>query len=107
MSGTLVGPDSADYAAAVRPSNSVTQQRPAWVAVITDPDDVTRVVEEVVTLTPPSGGFLEIVPQATGHGAGAPVGAGAVLVDTSRLASVVIDASSRTATVGAGATWRP
>ncbi|MEU0335978.1 FAD-binding protein [Streptomyces sp. NPDC006193] len=105
MSSTLVGPDSAEYAAATRPSNSVTPQQPARVAPVAGPDDIARALEEVATLARTSGELLQIVPQATGHGAGAPVGAGAVLLDTSRLTDVVIDPSSRTATVGAGATW--
>lgn len=102
---TLVDAMSDSYAAATRPSNSVTQQRPAWVAAVTGPEDITRTLGEVATLTQPSGEPLEIVPQATGHGAGALVGAGAVLLDTSRLTDVVVDPASRVATVGAGATW--
>jgi FAD/FMN-containing dehydrogenase len=105
VSSTLVGADSAAYAAATRPSNSVTAQHPARVATVGAPEDVARAVDEVATLARSSGEALELVPQATGHGAGAPVGAGAVLLDTSRLTDVVVDPAARTATVGAGATW--
>ncbi|MFI7231504.1 FAD-binding oxidoreductase [Nonomuraea angiospora] len=59
----------------------------------------------MAALAQSSGTPLEIVPQATGHGAGAPVGKGSVLLDTSRLADVSIDPESRVAVVGAGATW--
>lgn len=105
MISTLVGADSPDYAAATRPSNSVAAQRPAWVAAVTSPAQLTRAVEQVNAVMRGAGEVLEIVPQATGHGAGAPVGRQQVLLDTSRLADVVVDPARRTATVGAGATW--
>lgn len=105
MSSTVAGAGSADYAAATRPSNSVKQQRPARTAVVTDPQQITSVFEEVSSLRQSSGAPMEIVVQATGQGAGAPVDAGAVLLDTSRLTDVVIDPALRVATVGAGATW--
>jgi FAD/FMN-containing dehydrogenase len=43
--------------------------------------------------------------QATGHGANAPMDGG-LLVSTRRMNAVSVDPRSRTATVGAGATWR-
>lgn len=48
---------------------------------------------------------LCIAVQASGHGAGAPVGPDQLLIDTSALTTVHIDATARTARVGAGATW--
>ena len=52
-----------------------------------------------------TGRVLTVVPQATGHGAGATVDEDVVLFDTSKLDSVTIDPQTRVATVGAGATW--
>ncbi|MEU8149416.1 FAD-dependent oxidoreductase [Nonomuraea sp. NPDC048901] len=101
----LVDADSDGYAAATRPRNSSIKQRPARVAVVSRPEDIAPTLDEVAALARSSGTPLEIVPQATGHGAGAPVGKGVVLLDTSRLTDVSIDPESRVAVVGAGATW--
>ncbi|WP_440105440.1 FAD-binding oxidoreductase [Streptosporangium sp. H16] len=101
----LVDADSDGYAAATRPHNSSIKQRPARVAVVSRPEDIAPALDEVAALARSSGTPLEIVPQATGHGAGAPVGEGAVLLDTSRLTDVSFDPESRVAVVGAGATW--
>lgn len=87
------------YARAIRPHNSATTQQPALVAAPQTAEDVGAVVNEAVRRG------LEVVPQASGHGAGAVVGAGALLLDTSALRSVSIDPERRTATVGSGATW--
>ena len=48
---------------------------------------------------------MNIVPQATGHGVSGDIGDDSLLVDTSALVDVVVDARSRTAQVGAGAVW--
>jgi hypothetical protein len=93
------------YAAATQPHNSSVEQRPARVAVINHPEDLAPALEAVTALAQSSGAALEVVPQATGHGAGAPVGDGAVLFDTSHLTHISIDPQARVATVGAGATW--
>lgn len=105
MNSPLAGVDSPDHAAAIHPSNSVTPQRPGWVATITAPGDLSRTLTAVGELVRSSGQALQVVPQATGHGAGAPVGDTDVLLDTSRLTDVVVDPASRTVSVGAGATW--
>ena len=101
----LVNSDSAAYATATRPHNSSVDQRPARVAVVSRPEEIPATLDEVAALALSTGTPLEIVPQATGHGAGAPVGREAVLLDTSALAQVSIDPGSRVAVVGAGATW--
>lgn len=101
----LVDANSEAYAAATRPHNSSIEQRPARVAVASRPQDIALALEEVAALEQSSGTRLEIVPQATGHGAGAPVGEGAVLLDTSALTDISIDPVRRVAQVGAGATW--
>jgi FAD/FMN-containing dehydrogenase len=93
------------YAAATQPHNSSVEQRPARVAVISRPEDLAPALKAVDALAQSSEAELEVVPQATGHGAGAPVGDDAVLFDTSRLNHISIDPQTRVATVGAGATW--
>ena len=93
------------YTGATRPHTSSTEQRPARVALIERPADLPAVLDEVGVLARSTGRALTVVPQATGHGAGGTVDDGVVLLDTSRLASVVIDPEARVATVGAGATW--
>src|SRR4051812_18931695 len=101
----LVDAHSDLYAAATRPHNSSVAQRPARVAIVSGPDDIAPALDEVAALATSSGPPLEVVPQATGHGAGAPVAEGAVLLDTSRLTGVSIDPAARVAVVGAGAAW--
>ena len=96
---------STGYAAATRPHNSSVEQRPARVAVLASPADIAPALAEVADLAQASGIPLEVVPQATGHGAGAPVDEHAVLLDTSGLTAVSIDPTARVAVVGAGATW--
>jgi len=98
--------DSTDkYSSAVRPHNSASIQRPARVARIGSPADIAAALDDVAALELSLGRRLEIVVQATGHGAGAPVDGTTVLFDTSALDGVTIDPESRVATVGAGATW--
>ncbi|MCZ2850524.1 FAD-binding oxidoreductase [Modestobacter sp. VKM Ac-2978] len=101
----LVDATSDRYAAATRPHNSSREQRPTRVAVVARPEDIAPALDEVAALARSSGTPLEVVPQATGHGAGAPVNDGAVLLDTSGLTDVSIDPTSRVAVVGAGTTW--
>ena len=101
----LLDADTDAYAGATRPHPSSTEQRPARGALIERPDDLPAVLDEVAALARTLGRDLTVVPQATGHGAGATVDDGVVLLDTSRLASVVIDPDARVATVPAGATW--
>jgi len=101
----LVNSNSDGYAAATRPHNSSVEQHPVRVAIAAHPQDIATALDEVAALAQSSGTALEVVPQATGHGAGAPVGADSVLLDTSRLTDISIDPDSRVAVVGAGATW--
>ncbi|ABS03688.1 FAD-binding oxidoreductase [Kineococcus radiotolerans] len=101
----LVAADSQAYTAATQPHNSSVQQRPVRVAAASHPQDLAVALAEVAALERSLGRSLEVVPQATGHGAGAPVGNSAVLLDTSQLTDVVIDPEARIAVVGAGATW--
>jgi FAD/FMN-containing dehydrogenase len=93
------------YAAATRPHTSSVEQHPARVAMITDPGDLPVALYEVTELERTTGRPLRVMPQATGHGAGAPVDENVIIFDTSRLTDVTIDPAARTAVVGAGATW--
>ena len=87
------------YTAATTPDNSSFPQQPAAVVQAHSADDVAR----AITVASRSGS--RVVVQATGHGAARPVGAEAVIVDTSALDAVDVDASARTARVGTGARW--
>ncbi|OPX13195.1 hypothetical protein B1790_00490 [Mycobacterium sp. AT1] len=95
----LSPPDSAAYRAATTPHNATVVQRPAKVAQVRSADDVGDAVRWAAKHD------LRVAVQASGHGAGAPIGAEHLLVDTSGLNSVDVDAAGRVARVGAGATW--
>ncbi len=101
----LLNPGSDAYEAATRPHNSSLTQRPARVAAVTDPADLSTVLADVAALSRSEGRSRTVVAQATGHGAGAAVGDDVVLLDTSGLSTVSVDPQRRVATVGAGATW--
>jgi FAD/FMN-containing dehydrogenase len=74
-------------------------QQPAAVAKPTRDEQVAEVVRWA------SERGLVVAAQASGHGAGAPIGSDTVLVDTSGLDTVAIDADARTGHAGAGTTW--
>jgi FAD/FMN-containing dehydrogenase len=88
-----------EYATATQPHNAATSQRPAFVAIPVNGDEIG----DVMSAAEERG--LVVVPQATGHGAGVVVGSDVLLLDTSRLSAISIDADARVATVGSGATW--
>jgi len=94
----LSPPDSVEYRA--RPTRTTPRScsvRPWW---------LTRAAPRR-SRKPCSGraAHLGVAVQASGHGAGAPIESDRVLVDTSGLNAVHIDARARIAHVGAGATW--
>ena len=97
--GTVYRPGTEQYATSTSPDNSSFPQRPDAVVRPRTTDDVAA----AVTLARALG--LRVGVQATGHGAGSPLGDGLVLVDTSALDAVSIDPTTRTARVGAGVTW--
>ena len=101
----LLGYDSDGIRSATRPHNSATTQRPAAVAVISAPAEIPDALDAVSVLARSSQARLEVVPQATGHGAGAVVDERSVLLDTSPLASSRSIRRIGSRTVGAGATW--
>jgi FAD/FMN-containing dehydrogenase len=88
-----------EYTTATTPANSVARQHPAFVARPTDAGEAAAVIREAAARN------LRIVPQATGHGAGAEIGPDTLLVDTSGLDFIQVDADARVARTGAGATW--
>ena len=97
LPGRVFAPDTDAYQDATTPRNATARQRPAAVVAAHSPEDVA----ECLRAAAPSG--LRVVVQATGHGAAGAVGADAMLLDTSRLATVEVDAGRRVARVGAGA----
>ena len=97
--GLLAQPGSDQYRAATTPHTSTMAQHPATVARPEDADDVAAVLRWAAERD------LVVSVQASGHGAGAAIGTDRVLIDTSALHDVAIDAATRTARVGAGVTW--
>ena len=97
---TLPGDDGWDDAR--RAFNLAADQRPAAVVHAADADDVAA------TIAAARAAGLRVAPQGTGHGAGAlgPLD-GTLLLRTTRLDAVAVDAERRSARVGAGAIWRP
>jgi FAD/FMN-containing dehydrogenase len=98
--GAVHLPGDPGYDAARMPWNVAVPQHPAAVAYPADADEVVEVVRAAAAAG------LRVAPQGTGHNAG-PLGnlSDAVLVRTSAMREVTVDASSRTARVGAGALW--
>ncbi|KQY06797.1 hypothetical protein ASD37_11625 [Mycobacterium sp. Root135] len=95
----LSSPDSSAYRAATTPHNATVVQRPARVAHARSADEVADAVRWAAEHD------LRVAVQASGHGAGAPIGADHLLVDTSGLDSVDVDVAGHVVRVGAGATW--
>jgi hypothetical protein len=80
--------------------NLVADQRPAAVAFPETADDVVAIVDHARTVG------LRVAPQGTGHNATAIASLErTVLVKTSRMREVIVDPSTRTAHIGAGAMW--
>ncbi len=100
MEGTVAAPGDRAYDEVRQAWNLAVDQRPALVAV---PATVAEVVE-VVTFARERG--LRVAPQGTGHNASAIATLDrTVLVKTSALREVEIDAPGRRARVGAGVLW--
>ena len=99
IAGDVYGPGDAGYLDARSGFNRLDVHRPAVIAV---PANHFDVVEAVRFATEED---LRVAVQATGHGTGRPADGG-LLINTSRLSSVSVDPITRTARVGAGATWR-
>ena len=100
LDGVLVLPGDAVWDTARSPWQLATDQRPVAVVQAASTADVVATVRAARSLG------LRVAPQATGHNA-APLGPldGTVLLRTSAMRDVVVDAGARTARVGAGALW--
>jgi FAD binding domain-containing protein/berberine-like enzyme len=100
LSGDLVLPDDAEWDEARQAWNLAVDQRPAAVALPETAEDVVAVVR----FAREQG--LRIAPQGTGHNA-PPLGPlhDTVLVKTSRIRGVHIDAEAKRARVDAGVLW--
>jgi hypothetical protein len=96
----LVYPGDDGWDAARAAWNLVADQRPVAVAFPETADDVVAIVEHARTRG------LRVAPQGTGHNATAIASLDrTVLVRTSRMRDVVVDPTTRTARIGAGALW--
>lgn len=100
LSGHAVAPGDPDWDEARLAWNLAVDQRPAAVVLPVSVDDVVATVEFARGLG------LRIAPQGTGHGAAAmgPLD-GTILLKTSRMTGVEIDAADRRARVTAGTLW--
>jgi hypothetical protein len=93
-------PSDLDWDGARQAWNLAVDQRPTAVALPRSPEDVAA----VVAFARAHG--LRVAPQGTGHNAGAIASlADTILVKTSRMRAVRIDADARVARVEAGALW--
>ncbi|MBV9795498.1 MAG: FAD-binding protein [Actinobacteria bacterium] len=98
-SEVVLAAGSADYQAAASPDNTSFRQTPDAVVRPRTGADIARAVQAA------RNAGAQVMVQATGHGAGVPVGAGVILVDTSEMDSVQVDAAARVVRAGAGAVW--
>ena len=99
--GAVHLPGDAVYDEARMPWNLQVDERPAAVAYPADPQEVARIVRAAAA----SG--LKVAPQGTGHGAPPLAGrlGDAVLLRTSAMTGLRVDAASRTARADAGVLW--
>lgn len=99
--GAVYLPGDPQYDDARRPWNLRADDHPAAVAYPAFPDEVADLVRAVAAAG------LRIAPQGTGHGAPPLSGQleDAVLLRTSAMTQVVVDAANRSARVGAGVLW--
>lgn len=99
-SGRIVGPDDPDWDDARQAFNVRVDQRPEAIAFPADEHDVVAVVDYARQHG------LRIAPQATAHNAG-PLGSldGTIIVHTSDLSDVSIDAAAQRVRVGTGTKW--
>jgi hypothetical protein len=97
----LLSPGDAGWDAARATFNLLDDQRPDLIAL---PEDAAGVAAAIALAR---GEGLRVAAQSTGHGAACrhPLD-GALLVNTSRMTDVAVDAGSRRVRVGAGARWQ-
>lgn len=99
LSDIVYEPGADEYVSATSPDNSSYRQQPCAVVRPRSAEQVVEAVKCAVQLG------LTVAVQATGHGAGCTIGENQLLLDTSVLTDVRIDASARTARVEAGVMW--
>jgi hypothetical protein len=100
LSGQVLLSGDPEWDEARQAWNLAVDQRPFAVALVESVEDVVKIVEFA------RAEGLRIAPQATGHGASAlAVLDDTILVKTSRLRGVEIDAGARRARIEAGALW--
>ena len=99
LTGRLLRPGDAAFDRAATPWNLAVHQPVAAVVEAADADDV------VATVRHARAAGRAVAAQSTGHGATGDT-ADAVLLRTGRLDRVEVDPATRTARVGAGASWR-
>jgi FAD/FMN-containing dehydrogenase len=100
FSGRLVGADAGDFDEVRALHNSMIDARPALIAQCATPDDVSAALGFAASSN------HEIAVRAGGHSvAGMSSVEGGVVIDVRPMNQVVIDAATRRAQVGAGATW--
>jgi hypothetical protein len=95
----VYGPGDDEYADATSPDNSSYAQRPFAVVRPHSAEQAAQTVKYAWRF-----GFTVVV-QATGHGAGREIGDDQLVLDTSALTGVTVDAIAGTARVGAGSRW--
>jgi hypothetical protein len=98
LSGAVLTPDDAGYDAARAAWNRTIDQHPALIVAAAQANDVV----EAVRFAGEQG--LPVAVQATGHGLARPAD-GALLILTSAMQGVSVDAEARTARVEAGVRW--
>lgn len=98
LSGSVIERGAPGFEDAVRGFNLYYSQSPAAVVAAADVQDVVEAVKFAAEHS------LPVRVQATGHGAHALITEG-LLIDTSGLDGVVVDATAQTATFGAGTRW--
>jgi len=100
ITGEIVLSGDSGWDSARQAWNLAVDQQPSAVALVESAEDVVEVVRFAAAHA------LRIAPQGTGHGASSlPALEDTILVKTSRLRSVEIDAESHRARVEAGAEW--
>jgi hypothetical protein len=99
VSGAVLLPSDSGYDVARSSWNLFIDQRPDLIVVAHTEQDIVAAVNYANTVGAP------ITVQATGHGQPKTCAAG-VLINTSRLKSIQVDATSKTARVEAGACWQ-
>lgn len=98
VAGTVLTPDDADYAQARLTWNRSNNHHPALILIANDADDIAT----GINFAREAG--LGVAIQLTGHGTQIPAD-DSLLIITSRLNAVQVDAEARTARVGAGVVW--